>query len=117
MIETAIGSSHVKHIDRLNRRQVRKLGSSAVYRACRKLRAKGVTPLTAVDDLSVHALGPWVDDFAYGLTSAALREGISISGGEMAQMGSSYYPGAVGVVVYVTGIRMIPARVVVTIPR
>lgn len=100
-----IGASHVRHIDRLNRRQVRKLGSSAVYKACRKMRALGVRPLSMVDDLSMHSVGPWVDQFAQGLTSAALREGISIVGGEMAQMGGTYRPGSVGVVVYVVGLR------------
>jgi phosphoribosylformylglycinamidine cyclo-ligase len=81
------------------------MGATAVYKACAKMKAKGIKPLSMVDDLSMHAVGPWIDDFAYGLAAAAKREGISIVGGEMAQMGGTYREGCVSVVVYVTGIR------------
>lgn len=73
--------------------------------ACDKVRVQGAKPLSAVDDLTAHAFGPWVETFAECLAQAAKREGISIVGGEMAQMPDSYEPGYVGLVVSVVGIR------------
>lgn len=69
------------------------------------MRIKGINPISAVDDLSVHSMGPWIDDFSIGLSQAAKKENISIVGGEIAQMGSVYRSGYIGVVVYVVGIK------------
>lgn len=102
-----IGHSHIKRIDRASPRRVRKMAATAVYKACAKMKAQGIKPLCLVDDLSMHSLGKWVDDFAYGLTAAAKQEGVSIVGGEMAQMSTTYSPGYVGVIVYVTGVNLI----------
>lgn len=104
-IVITIGARHVRRIDRLNRRQIRKFAASAVRLACRKMRAKGIKPLSLVDDVSMYAIGPWFADFGYGLTAAALREGVSVVGGETAQMSGTYRPGYVGVVVYVVGVK------------
>ncbi len=82
------------------------MSSTAVYKACAKMKKQGVKPLCAVDDLSMHAVGPWIGNFAHGLTGAAKREGISIVGGEMAQMPDTYKRGYVGIIVYVTGIEV-----------
>ena len=103
-IVVAIGARHLRSVDRASPRRVRKFGAGAVREACAKLRAKGARPITLVDDLSMHSVGPWIDDFAYGLAAAAKREGVSIVGGEMAQMRDTYRPGGVSVVVYVAGI-------------
>lgn len=97
--------TYIRRIDRASPRRVRKMAATAVYRACAKMKARGMKPLCLVDDLSMHAAGPWVDDFARGLVAAAKREGVAIVGGEMAQMRDTYAPGYVGVVVYVTGIK------------
>jgi phosphoribosylaminoimidazole (AIR) synthetase len=104
-IVVTMAHSHLRRVDRASPRQIRKMAATAVYKACAKLKAEGTKPLCLVDDLSMHSAGPWIDDFAYGLTAAAKREGVSIVGGEMAQMRDSYAFGYVGVVVYVTGIK------------
>ena len=104
-IVITVAATHVRRIDRLNRRQIRKFGSTAVRKACRNMRAQGVTPLSLVDDISMHAIGPWFEDFAYGLTAAAIREGVSVVGGEMAQMSGTYKQGYAGVVVCVVGVK------------
>lgn len=104
-IVVTTAQSHIRRIDRASPRRIRKMAASAVYRACTKMKALGMTPLCLVDDVSMHAIGPWFNDFMYGLGAAAQREGVAIVGGEMAQMRDTYAPGYVGVVVYVTGIK------------
>lgn len=99
-----MGSAHIRRIDRASNRRIRKMASVAVAKACSQARAQGARPITAVDDLTVQSLGPWIDAFAAGLCAAAIREGISISGGEMAQMPDSYAPGYVSVVVSVASL-------------
>lgn len=103
---TTIHATHTRNIHRLNRRQIRKLGSSAINRACRKMHKQNIQPLTCVDDLTiVGEISSWIDNFSYGLTSAAKKQNISIVGGEMAQMPDTYRPGYVGVIVYIVGIK------------
>jgi phosphoribosylaminoimidazole (AIR) synthetase len=68
------------------------------------MRAQGLQPISAVDDLTMHSTGNWIDDFSRGIASAAKREGISIVGGEMAQMPDTYAPNYVGVIAYVVGL-------------
>lgn len=84
---------------------VRQMAYDTLREACRKARDQGAIPISAVDDLSMTSIGPWVDDFALGLTEAALIENVSISGGEMAQMPDTYVLGYVGVVVFVVAWR------------
>jgi phosphoribosylaminoimidazole (AIR) synthetase len=81
------------------------MAATAVHLACAKMRAQGAKPLTLVDDLSMNSPGKWIDAFAQGLTSAAKYEGISVVGGEMAQMADTYPYGRVAVVVFVVGLR------------
>lgn len=76
----------------------------AISGACRKAREQGARPISAVDDLSVHAIGPWIDTFAKCLARSAKSEGISIVGGEMAQMPDSYATHYAGVWVTVVSI-------------
>lgn len=104
-VTITIGHSHIRRIDRVSPRRVRKMAATAVRKACVEMRSRGLRPLSAVDDLTVHSIGNWIDDFAHGLTAAAKREGISVIGGEMAQMPDTYALGYVGVIVYVVGVK------------
>jgi phosphoribosylaminoimidazole (AIR) synthetase len=62
-------------------------------------------PISAVDDLTIHSTGPWIDSFGKCLARSAKREGISVVGGEMAQMPDSYAPGYAGIFVTVVSLR------------
>jgi phosphoribosylaminoimidazole (AIR) synthetase len=100
-----IGEAHIRNINHASPKRIRKMAATAVHKACVKMRSQGARPITLVDDLSMHSPGKWIDAFAQGLTSAAKYEGISIIGGEMAQMADTYLPNSVSVVVYVTGLK------------
>lgn len=103
-IVTTIAAAHIRHINRASTRRIRQMIQSAITKACDKARAQGAFPISAVDDLTMHTIGPWVTTFAKCLVKSARREGISIIGGEMAQMPDSYPPGYVGVVISVVAI-------------
>lgn len=98
-------AAHFKCIDLASNRHIRKMVHKAVTGACNKARAQNAKPLTAVDDLTMHSLGPWIDTLAKYLARSALVEGISISGGEMAQMPDTYIPGYVGIIIFVLSIK------------
>ena len=100
-----IGVGHIKRIDLASNRSIRRMVHKAVTVACDKARALGAKPITAVDDLTIHSMGPWIDNFAKYLARSAMLEGISISGGEMAQMADTYAYGYVGVVVFVLSLK------------
>lgn len=104
-IITTMGSAHVRYIERASTRRIRKMTQDAITEACRKARAQGFRPISAVDDLSMNSAGPWIGTFAKCLARSANREGISIVGGEMAQMSDTYAPGYAGIVVTVVGIK------------
>ncbi len=76
-----------------------------MQRACDEARGKGFLPISAVDDLTIHSIGPWIDTFAKCLSRLAQLQKISIIGGEMAQMKDSYYPGYVGFVIFIVSIK------------
>jgi phosphoribosylaminoimidazole (AIR) synthetase len=76
----------------------------AVSEACRRAREQGAEPISAVDDLSMHKIGPWINTFSACLARSAKREGISIVGGEMAQMPDSYAENYIGIWVTVVSI-------------
>jgi len=103
-IVVTLAAAHI-NVDEAGREGVRKMAFDVLREACSNARAQGARPITVVDDLSMHAVGDWVDDFAAGLTEAALLEGVSITGGEMAQMGDTYAAGWISVVVYVAAIK------------
>ncbi len=105
-IVLTMGSAHVLRIDLASNRSIRRMVNAAVTAACDRARAQGARPISAVDDLTIHTVGPWIDAFAKYLAGAAQREGISIVGGEMAQMPDSYAPGYAGVVVSVVSLRL-----------
>lgn len=100
-----MASAHIARIDLASNRQIRRMVDTAVTLACNKAREQNAKPITAVDDLTVHTVGPWLDIFGKYLAGAAMRNGISIVGGEIAQMSGSYTPGYAGVVVSVVSIR------------
>lgn len=104
-IVVTVGAAHIRHIDRTSTRRLRQLVQGAVTEACNKARRQGARPVSAVDDLSYHAPGRWIDTFGFCLRRAALRERISISGGEMAQMADTYAPGCVSVVIFLAALR------------
>ena len=99
-----MAARHIRHIERAGTRRIRKMTQEAVSEACEKGRQQGARPISAVDDLTMAMVGPWVGTFAKCLARSALREGISIVGGEMAQMPDIYKPGYVGVVVSVVSL-------------
>lgn len=100
----AIRSAHIRHIERASTRRIRQMTNAAVYAACAEVRKQGAEPITMVDDLSVHRVGRWIGKFAVCLTRSARREGISIVGGEMAQMPDTYKSGYAGVTATVVGL-------------
>lgn len=100
-VTLTMGSSHIRHIDRASTRRIRKMTQSAVSEACNKAKAQGAKPLSCVDDLTIYSVGPWIDNFAKCLARSAKREGISVVGGEIAQMSDTYVKGYVGIVVTV----------------
>jgi phosphoribosylaminoimidazole (AIR) synthetase len=104
-IVLTMGAAHILRIDLASSRSIRRMVNTAMTAACDKARAQGAKPISAVDDLTTHSLGPWVDTFAKHLAGAAQQEGISIVGGEMAQMSDSYAPGYAGVMVSVVSIK------------
>jgi phosphoribosylaminoimidazole (AIR) synthetase len=77
---------------------------SAISDACQKAREQHAKPIAAVDDLTVNSVGPWISTFAKCLARSARREGISIVGGEMAQMPDTYVPNYAGIWVAVVSI-------------
>lgn len=99
-----IGSAHIRRVDRASTRRMRKMTQDAVSEACRRGRERGGVPISAVDDLSMHAAGRWITTFGKCLARSARREGISIVGGEMAQMRDTYRPQAISLVVYVVSL-------------
>lgn len=102
-----MASAHIKRIDRVGARRIKTMVNKAVTEACDKARAKGAIPLSAVDDLSVHSIdGKWMNVFSRSLYRVAAREGISIVGGEMAQMPDTYSKGYIGIVVSVVSIKL-----------
>jgi phosphoribosylaminoimidazole (AIR) synthetase len=76
-----------------------------MQKACQEAKSKGFLPISAVDDLTIHQIGPWIDTFAKCLSRLAQLQKISIVGGEMAQMKDSYSPGYVGFVISVVSIK------------
>jgi phosphoribosylaminoimidazole (AIR) synthetase len=101
-----LGTAYIRHMDRASTRRIRKMTQDAVVRACDRAWAEGARPISMVDDLSMHAVGPWIDTFAKCLARSARSVGISVVGGEMAQMPDTYAPGYVGIVVTVVSIRV-----------
>lgn len=99
-----MGAAHIRRIDRASTRRIRKMTQQAINIACNRARELGATPISAVDDLSVHAIGAWIDKFALCLARFAKREGISIVGGEIAQMSETYALGYAGIVVTVAAL-------------
>jgi phosphoribosylaminoimidazole (AIR) synthetase len=79
---------------------------NAMTEACDKARAQGARPISAVDDLTIHSVGRWIDVFGQCLARSARREGISVVGGEMAQMPDSYAAGYAGVIISVVSLRL-----------
>jgi phosphoribosylaminoimidazole (AIR) synthetase len=104
-IVLTMGVAHLLRIDLASSRAIKRMVDEAMNTACGRALAKGAIPISAVDDLTIHAVGPWIDIFAQHLSGAALRKGISIVGGEMAQMRDSYSKGYAGVVISVVSLK------------
>lgn len=104
-VAIGLGVAHIRQIKNAGTRRVRKMVQSAVSDACQQLRNDGYRPISMVDDLTMHSLGRWIDTFGKCLTRSAKREGISVTGGEMAQMPDTYRRGYVGVAVSVVGVK------------
>ena len=103
-----MGVAHLSRADLAPSRAVRRMVNKAMGIACTKARDQGGIPIAAVDDLTVHSLGPWVDNFGKHLAGAASRNGVSVVGGEMAQMPDTYAAGYAGVVISVVSLRSAP---------
>lgn len=101
-----IGSAHIRRIDRASTRRIKKMTSTAIDQAYFLALEQGATPISAVDDLSMHKIGPWINNFGKCLARSAKRRNISISGGELAQMPDSYYFGAVSLVVIMVSVKL-----------
>lgn len=99
-----MGSAHIRNIQSAGAQTIRRKVQQAVSEACQKAREQGFKPISALDDLSVNSLGPRMDTFGKCLVRAARREGISICGGEIAQMPSTYLPGCISIVVTVVSL-------------
>ena len=99
-----IGTAHIRHADRSGSRRFRKLCQDAITQACDRARALGAVPITMVDDLSIHKIGRWMSVFSSCLAKSARREGISIIGGEIAQMPDTYSRGYAGLFVTVVSL-------------
>lgn len=104
-IVVTMGAAHIRRIDRASTRRIRQMTQTAFTIACDRARAQSATPLSAVDDLSIHVIGPWIDAFAKCLARSAKREGVSVVGGEMAQVPDTYAPGYASIVVTVVSLR------------
>ena len=104
-IVTGTASAHIRQVRNASTRRIRIMTQTAISEACRKVREQGARPLSAVDDLTMHRVGPWIGIFARCLARSARREKVSIAGGEMAQMPNTYKSGYVGIVVTVVGVK------------
>lgn len=103
-IVTGIGSVHLRHGTTASCRRLRAIGRHTVHEACRRVREQGARPISLVDDLTATRLtAKLCEQIAIGITQACLAEKVSCVGGEMAQMGDSYRPGYLGLIVFCIG--------------
>jgi phosphoribosylaminoimidazole (AIR) synthetase len=110
VIVIAMRSAYIRHIDNVGTKRIRKMTNAAVGAACAEARRQGATPISMVDDLSIAKIGRWIGAFARCLTRSARREGVSVVGGEMAQMPDTYAAGYVGLTVTVVARAPGPGR-------